>query len=106
MINQQVQVGDTLSSFFGQVEGVPQDNILIVLCFVLAINDIVTAVPDVVSCSLYVDDCCLRAYWILTFWSSNSLMPLLGLFLMFIFVYSCRIWLKLPTPLLGYVVLL
>ena len=29
---------------------------LSVLCFALAINDIITAVPDGVNCSLYVDD--------------------------------------------------
>ena len=27
-----------------------------VLCFALAISDIITAVPDGISCSLYVDD--------------------------------------------------
>ena len=32
--------------------------------------------------------------------------PLLGLFLLFVFVYFCRSSLKLPTPLLSYVVLL
>ena len=41
----------------------------------------------------------------LTFWSSNSRVPLPGLFLLLVFVYSCRSWLKLPTPLLSYVVL-
>ena len=29
-------------------------------------------------------------------------MPLLGLFLLFVFIYSCRSWLKLPTFLLSY----
>ena len=33
-----------------------QVSVLSVLCFALAINDIVTAVPNGVSCSLYVDD--------------------------------------------------
>ena len=47
-----VRVGDTLSPSFDQIEGVPQGNVLSVLCFALAINEIVTAVPDGVSCSL------------------------------------------------------
>ena len=51
-----VRVGDTLSPSFDEVEGVPQGSVLSVLCFAIAINDIVTAVPDGVSCSLYVDD--------------------------------------------------
>ena len=51
-----VRVGDTLSSSFDQVEGVPQDSVLSILCFALAISDIVTAVPDGVSCSPFVDD--------------------------------------------------
>ena len=50
------ELGDTLSPSFDQIEGVPQGSVLSVLCFALAINDIVTAVPDGVSCSLYVDD--------------------------------------------------
>ena len=51
-----VRVGDTLSPSFAQIEGVPQGSVLSVLCFALAINDIVAAVPVGVSCSLYVDD--------------------------------------------------
>ena len=43
-----VRVGSMISLSFDQVESV--------LCFALAINNIVTAVPDGVSCSLYVDD--------------------------------------------------
>ena len=43
-------------------------------------------------------DCLMRASWILTFWSSNSWVPLLGLYLLFV--------LKLRTPFLSYVVLL
>ena len=51
-----VRVEDTLSPSFDQIEGVPQGSVLHVLCFALAINDIVTVVPDGVGCSLYVDD--------------------------------------------------
>ena len=51
-----VRVGDILSSSFDRIEGVPQGSVLSALCFALAINDIVTAVSDVVSCFLYVDD--------------------------------------------------
>ena len=51
-----VQVEDTLSLSFDQIEHVPQGSDLSVLCFALAINYIVTAVPDGVICSLYVDD--------------------------------------------------
>ena len=51
-----VRVGDTLSPSFDQIKGVPQGSVLSVLCFALAINDIVNAVPDGVSCSFYVDD--------------------------------------------------
>ena len=45
------QVEDTLSTSLDQVEGVPEDSVLSVLCFALSINDIVTAVPGGVSCS-------------------------------------------------------
>ena len=48
-------MGDTLFLSFDQMEGVPHGSVLSVLSFALAINDIVTAVPDGVSCSLYVD---------------------------------------------------
>ena len=41
---------------FCEIEGVSQCSILSVLSFALAINDIVTAIPDGVSSSLYVDD--------------------------------------------------
>ena len=41
-----VRVGDTLSPSFDQIEGVSQGGVLSVLCFALAINNIVTAVPD------------------------------------------------------------
>ena len=51
-----VRVWDTLSASFDQIEGVPQSNVLSVLCFALVIIYIVIAVPDGVSCSLYVDD--------------------------------------------------
>ena len=51
-----VRVGDTLSPSFDQIEGVPQGSVLSVLCLALAINDIVTVVPNGVRCSLYVDD--------------------------------------------------
>ena len=51
-----IRVGDTLSPSFNQIEGVPQGSVLSVLCFALVINDIVTAVLDEISCSLYVDD--------------------------------------------------
>ena len=54
--NFHVRVGDTFSPSFDQVEGVPQGSVLKVLCFAFTINDIVTAVPGGVSCSLYVDD--------------------------------------------------
>ena len=37
------------------MEGVPRGSVLSVLCFALTINNIVTAVPDGVSCSLYLD---------------------------------------------------
>ena len=58
LVNRTFRVGveDTLSPYFDQVEGVPQGSVLSVPCFALIINDIVTAVPDGVSCSLYVDD--------------------------------------------------
>ena len=46
----------TVSPSFDQVECVPQTSALSVLCFGLAINDIVIAVSDGVSCTLYVDD--------------------------------------------------
>ena len=49
------ELGDTLSPSFDHIDGVTQGSVLSVLCFDLAINDIVTAVPDGVSCSLYVD---------------------------------------------------
>ena len=51
-----VRVEDTLSPSFNQVEGVPQDSVLSLLCFAHSVSDIVTAVPDGVSCYLYVDD--------------------------------------------------
>ena len=51
-----VRVGDTLSPSLDQIEGVPHGSILSVLCFVLAINNIVTAVLNGVHCSLYIDD--------------------------------------------------
>ena len=51
-----VGVGDTPSPSFDQIEGVPQGSVLSALCFALVINDIITAVPDGVSCPLYVDD--------------------------------------------------
>ena len=41
-----VLVRVTLSPSFKQVEDVPQGSVLIVLCFALALNDIVTAVLD------------------------------------------------------------
>ena len=47
-----VQVGDTLSPSFDQAECVSQDSVLSVLCFALAIIDIVTALPNGVSCYL------------------------------------------------------
>ena len=50
------RVGDTLSPSFDQIESFPQGSVLSVLCFARAINDIVTAVPKGVSCSLYVDN--------------------------------------------------
>ena len=50
-----VRVGDTFTPSFDQIEVVPQGCALCVLCFALAINDIVTAVPNEVSYSLYVD---------------------------------------------------
>ena len=51
-----VQVGDTLSPSFDHIEGVPQSSVFSVLCFALAINDIVIAVPVGVSCSFYIGD--------------------------------------------------
>ena len=51
-----VRVGDTLSLSFDKIEGIPQGRVLSVLCFALAINDIVTAFPNGVRCSLYVDN--------------------------------------------------
>ena len=45
-----------LGTPYDQIEGVSQVSVLSVLGFALAINDIDTAVPDGVSCSLYVDD--------------------------------------------------
>ena len=54
--NFRVRVGDTLSPSFDQIEGIPQGSVLRVLCFALAFNDIVTAVPKEVSCSFYVDE--------------------------------------------------
>ena len=62
-----VRVGDTLSPSFDQVEGVLQGSVLSVLCFALAFNDIVTAVPDGVNCFLYVDD--------FDFYLSDSTLP-------------------------------
>ena len=47
-------------------------------------------------------DCLMRASWILTFWSSNSRVPLPGLFFLFVSIYFCRSWSKLPTFLLSY----
>ena len=46
----------THSLSFDQIEGVPQDSVFSILCFSPAINDIVTALPDGVSCSLYMDE--------------------------------------------------
>ena len=51
-----VRVGSTLSRTFSQVEGVPQGSVLSVLCFALAFNDVVSALPPGIQCSLYVDD--------------------------------------------------
>ena len=51
-----VRVWDTLSPSFDQIAGVPQGSVLSVFCFALTINNVVTAVPNGVSCSLYVDD--------------------------------------------------
>ena len=47
-----VRVGDTCPRLLNRLKVFPS-----VLCFALAFNDIVTTVPDGVSCSLYVDDC-------------------------------------------------
>ena len=51
-----VRIGNTLSSSFDQIEDVHQARALSVLCFALAISNIVTAVPNGISCSLYADD--------------------------------------------------
>ena len=51
------ELGDTLFPSFDHIEVFPRvASSLSFLCFALAINDIVTAVPDGVSCSLYVDN--------------------------------------------------
>ena len=50
-------------------------------------------------------DCWMRAPWILTFWSSNSRVPLLGLSLLFVFLFLSKL-IKTSTPFLSYVVLL
>src|SRR5215469_10655367 len=52
----QVRVGSTLSRHYELQEGVPQGNVLSVLCFALAFNDVALEVPEGISCSLYVDD--------------------------------------------------
>ena len=51
-----VRIKDNLSKSFPQYEGVPQGCVLSTTLFLLAINDIVTALPPGVHYSLYVDD--------------------------------------------------
>ena len=44
-------------------------------------------------------NCWMRVLWIWKLWVPKSWVTLLGLFLLFVSVYSCRSWLKLPTSL-------
>ena len=52
----QVRVSSAFSRPFLLEEGVPQGSVLSVLLFAVGINDVVSAVPGGVHCSLYADD--------------------------------------------------
>jgi ribonuclease HI len=51
-----VRVGNTLSDVFTQEEGVPQGSVLSVTLFILAVDNILKAIPTSVNSNLYVDD--------------------------------------------------
>ena len=52
----QVRSGNTLSECFSQEDGVPQGSVLSVPLFLVAINDILTSIPDGVNKALFADD--------------------------------------------------
>ncbi|GBN66911.1 putative RNA-directed DNA polymerase from transposon X-element [Araneus ventricosus] len=54
--------GNTYSNIFCQEEGVPQGSVLSVTLFVLAINPIVSVIPQTVQKNLYVDDLHISCY--------------------------------------------
>ena len=56
-----VRIHNTISDPFLQHEGVPQGSVLSTTLFLIAINDIVTALPPKVHASLYVDDFAIYA---------------------------------------------
>ncbi|GBN56622.1 RNA-directed DNA polymerase from mobile element jockey [Araneus ventricosus] len=57
-----VRLGNTFSNIFCQEEGVPQGCVLSVTLFVLAINPILSVIPQTVQKSLYVDDLHISCY--------------------------------------------
>ena len=62
-----VRVGTSLSGTHSQMEGVPQGSVLSVLCFALAVNEVIPAIPNNIAKILYVDD--------LTIYCHGSYMP-------------------------------
>ncbi|GBN31838.1 RNA-directed DNA polymerase from mobile element jockey [Araneus ventricosus] len=57
-----VRLGNTFSNIFCQEEGVPQGCVLSVTLFVLAINPILSVIPQTVQKNLYVDDLHISCY--------------------------------------------
>ncbi|GBL75632.1 putative RNA-directed DNA polymerase from transposon X-element [Araneus ventricosus] len=57
-----VRMGNTYSNIFCQEEGVPQGSVLSVTLFVLAINPILSVIPQTVQKNLYVDDLHISCY--------------------------------------------
>ncbi|GBL90371.1 hypothetical protein AVEN_29387-1, partial [Araneus ventricosus] len=55
-------MGNTYSNIFCQEEGVPQGSVLSVTLFVLAINPILSVIPQTVQKNLYVDDLHISCY--------------------------------------------
>ena len=62
----QVRVGNTLSDEVSITEGTPQGSVLSCTLFMVAIDDVIAALPSGVHSTLYVDDLCIYA-------SGNSL---------------------------------
>ena len=55
----QVRLGSSLSDYYDQEQGVPQECVLSTTLFNIKINDIVKCLGHLIECSLYVDDFCI-----------------------------------------------